>query len=312
MTVWKRRIIIGLFFLLVAIGAVVWVLRAPAPALAVVVPVPNGYDCISKSPALLTSPDEPPTRSDKDFSLARAKHYVTNNAAIMPLVQSALSNQWAVPIQFANDWMSEHCSHNLPQAKRIAQLFSCAGYVAEQEGRYHDAAKLYLDGLRFGSAVARGGLIIDSLVSVADERIALFPLDRLEPQLSADDCRFILAELEKWKANRESFQSVQEREKKWADVFGRLQIGAFRMELERVMEMIKTRSVYPQAAVIAKAKARYTAVVDQAQSLEVRLALRAFELERKTPAKGWADLIPTYLPVIPTNSETGRPLTHQF
>lgn len=312
MTVWKRRIFVGFGVLVLAVAALLWALRSPVPSTPVAVPIPNGYDCITKSPPFVTTADEPPSRNDKDFSLAKAKHYLTNNEAVLPLVQAALTNQWGVPFQFSTDWLTDHFSRDLPQAKRIAQLFSCAGYVAEQEGRSRDAVILYLDGLKFGSAVGRGGLIIDSLVSVADERIAIRCLDLIEPQLNADDCRFVLAELQKWKKNRESFQVTEEREKKWADVYGRLQVGVFRMEMMRIFEMIKAKSLHPEAAVIAKAKAKHAAVIEQVQQLEVRLALRAFELDHKAAAKGWADLVPTYLPNIPTNSETGRPLTHLF
>lgn len=310
MTVWKRRIVFSVVVCSIGVGALLYVMRAPSPSV-VALPVPNGYDSITTIPPFVLRPDEPPSRGDKDFSLARAKHYLTNNQAILPIVQHALTNQWAVPFQFSNDWLADHFSRDLPNAKKIAQLFSCAGYIAEQEGRLRDAAQLYVGGLNFGSAVARGGLIIDSLVSVADERIAIFCLDRIEPQLNSEDCRFVVAELQKWKSNRESFEAIERQETRWANIFGRLQVGFFRMQILRVAEMIKARSFHPEAQVIAKARAKHAAVLDQVQSLEVRLAVRAFELEHKTTAKSWADLVPVYLPVVPTNSQ-GRPLTHQF
>ncbi len=312
MTVLKRRICFGLVASVIVVGAVFYMLRSPPPAVVVALPVPNGYDSIAVSPAFVMNSDEPPARGDKDFSLARAKHYATNNEAIIPIIRGALTSQWAVPFQFSDNWLTEHYNRDLPKAKQIAHLISCAGYVAEQEGRNLDALKLYLDGLKFGSAVAHGGLLIDSLVSLADERIALTALNSVAPKLDVNDCRFVLADLETWKTNRQPFELTLQQEKKWADAYGRLQVGVFRMEMMRLAEMIKAKILHPEDLVIARAKGKYDSVIVIVDALRVRLAMRAFELEHKSSPKGWSDLVPAYMAEIPIDPTTKRTMVFSF
>ncbi len=56
---------------------------------------------------------------------------------------------------------------NLAVLKRLAHAITAEGRLAELENRPGEAAEAYLNVIRLGYAISRGGLIIDSLVGIA-------------------------------------------------------------------------------------------------------------------------------------------------
>jgi len=277
------------------------------------VPDSNGYDDFAAAAKLRANGPrvDVPMPKDKDFSLLVARQYVADSRGVIERVEAGLAKQAVVPIDFTTNWFDNHVN-TYPELKKLEWLITLDGYVSEQDGKLHEAAKSYVDGLKFGSAVARGGLLIDCLISIADERIAISYLEGVVSKLDAGDCRFVMRELESWKTNREPFEWAAEREKKWVNVFGRMQYGSVRLMLEEISGMIAAKSIHPEAAVIAKTKGKYEAVVDQVETLKVRVAARMFELEHKSPPKGWGDLVPAYLPEIPIDIKTKRVMLFSF
>jgi hypothetical protein len=65
----------------------------------------------------------------------------------------------------------------LPQYRDLARVLVAEGKLAEQEGRQRDALRSYLDCLRLGSMVPRGGALIHGLVGVAIHAIGLTALE---------------------------------------------------------------------------------------------------------------------------------------
>lgn len=215
-----------------------------------------------------------------------------------------------MPLQFTSNWFSNHISHELPTAKRIGRLFSLQGYLAEHEGRWSDASECYLSGIRFGSASARGGLIVDWLVGIAVQNIQLDPLENLYSKMDAPACKVAVTQLRVAATNYESFAVIVDRDKQWSERYQRP--DPLRTMALRVREMISAKSVHPEAAAIARANQKYSASILRLRRLQVQFAVRAYELEHKSSPRGWSDLVPSYLPEIPIDPQTQRPLTHQF
>jgi hypothetical protein len=305
---WIACAVIGIL----AIALTAFVFYSPQPEIKVALPNPNGYDDFTAAAKLLKNVGEGvPSPNDTNFSLARAETYVAKCEPIIELLHTGLSKQTAIPIGFTTNWIDEH-DGILKETKRLEMLLALKGYITEQRGDFGAAVKDYTEGLNFGSAIGRGGLIIDTLVSIAEERIALASLTRVVPKLNAMECRAVLRDLNDWRTNRETFELAAERENKWDDVFGRLEIGTVQVMVYKAEEMIKTRSLHPQAQLIVKAEAKYVGVAGIADALRIRLASRAFELEHKSPPQLWSDLVPAYLPEIPIDPQTKRPFARQF
>jgi hypothetical protein len=91
----------------------------------------------------------------------------------------------------------------LARVKKLALAFRTEGELAEQEGKTNEAARVYLDGIRFGQEVCRGGLLIDRLVGIACEAITLAPWNTLVWDLDATTCRELAHGLELQEATRE-------------------------------------------------------------------------------------------------------------
>ena len=77
--------------------------------------------------------------------------------------------------------MSPGCMNQLAGLKRLVQLLAAEGRLREMDNRLADAAQSYVDAIRFGNEMSRGGFVINRLVGIACEAIGYTPL--------ADLCR---------------------------------------------------------------------------------------------------------------------------
>jgi len=93
-------------------------------------------------------------------------------------------------------------SSDLSRLKRMAHAFVAEGQLAELEHRPEAAAQAYLDAIRLGHEGSRGGVIIDSLVGISIQAIGLMPLEKLQPNLDAKQCRQVASALEEMDSKR--------------------------------------------------------------------------------------------------------------
>ena len=89
------------------------------------------------------------------------------------------------------------------------------GRLAEFGNRPAEASEAYLNVIRLGYAISRGGLLIDSLVGIAVEAIGTVNMERLAPKLDAKQCREATTVLESCQGLREPTQSIVAREHAW-------------------------------------------------------------------------------------------------
>jgi hypothetical protein len=294
------------------VSLTVFFYKAPQPYPSVPLPKSNGYDDFVAAQKLIVSSGNDPWRSDKDLTLARAQPYIGSNAPALARVRTGLAKEWKMPLGYGSNWFFQHINSDLPDAKKVGQRFSIEGYVAEQTGRFGDAADSYASGIHFGAAYAHGGLVIDWLVAVAIENLQFGPLEGVVDKLDVNECKHTIAELQAAATNYESFSTIVDRDKQWGRYYDREFYGSFRTLVNRVSGMIRTLSLDPEAPALARAKNKFEPSLLRLQQLQVSLARRAFELEHHAQPKSWSDLVPAYLPAIPTNSATGKPLAHQF
>jgi len=118
------------------------------------------------------------------------------NAEPLRLVRLGLTRACSFPTDSAITDFSSALG-DLGNLKRLVQLLVAEGRLAEIESQPADAARSYLDAIRFGNEISRGGFMINRLVGVACETIGGSPLARLAPGLNCDQSRTVIAELEK-------------------------------------------------------------------------------------------------------------------
>lgn len=141
--------------------------RSPFPPL----PSPNGYDDFVQAGRLSSGK----VGEFRELSYDELKELLTANSNALTLVRAGLQTRCSLPVQsylsnFAN------ASRDLMAQKQMAQLLAAEGRLAELDGRLSDAARSYLDAMRFGNEISRNGFVINRLVGIACSAIGSVPL----------------------------------------------------------------------------------------------------------------------------------------
>ncbi len=276
------------------------------------VPNPNGYDdFIAAHEMLVEAVNWPALPGEQGFNVEFARRYFASNAPAIARLREGLTKSCAVPVAFTNDWISTHLDH-LSGMKRLARNLALGGALEKIDGHTVNALAYDLDILRLAGAINHGGLLIDNLVASANENIAFAQLEKLEPQLNAAQCRSAISEIEMWRTKREPFVTTLAHEKRWGAAYERLEHNPVQLLMSRVAGMIASKSLNPLQAAFTRAESKQKQVFGRAAALEVVLAARGYKSEHGSAPNKWSDVVPEYLPAIPVDPQTKRPLTHQF
>jgi hypothetical protein len=280
----------------VALGAwfIIMTTQSKPPSAPVPFPVPNGYVDIVAAGRMLagTSPS-----TDE-----QCRQYVAVNPEALRLVRQGLSRECRVPIEYSESYLETHMPE-LSKMKALAQALKAEGKVAELDGRTADAARSYLNTIRLGHEIRRGGLLIDGLVGVACEAIGLSALRTLSNTTNTMDAKQYqeaIQALEQIDARREPIATIFQQEKAFVRAFG---------WRSRMAELV-TRSSTKKA--LDKAEQKFLDQVTTLRELLLDLAARAYEKEKGQWPTNLAALTPAYLKSIPCDPRTGIPLTRRF
>jgi hypothetical protein len=268
---WKLGILV-----VVACAAIVgYVLLPRGPALPVL-PVPNGYDDLLKAAQSAVSDRHLPYGEASDEEL---KDLVGRNRAALTLARGGCARECRVTTDYKLT-SSVYASQHMPvlaQIKKLALAFRAEGELAEREGKTNDAARIYLDGIRFGQEICRGGLLIDRMVGIACERMNLDPLLRLESDLDAAACHDVARALEQMEGRREPVQATWNEERIWA-----LRVASMQERVGlQIMRLLRPNSVN---AARDKSAANLAQIQAQERRLALELGTRADQLEHGKPA----------------------------
>ena len=133
------------------------------------------------------------------------------NAEGLKLARTGLSKECPVPIQFSTNYFESHLPE-LSAMKAVWFVLMAEGRLAELQNRQRDAAQSYVDAIRFSHESVRGGFLIDRLVGIAIESMALPPLENLSQNLSATESRDAVKALKSINAKREPLEDTFEAE----------------------------------------------------------------------------------------------------
>src|SRR5215469_3161307 len=216
----KVRLLVSMFALVIALlvaGEVLVMTIGRNPASSAL-PNPNGYDDLLKAAHSVTGKiDDAP-----DLDHGGLGVLVATNAEALRLLRVGLSRRCAVAtdVQVAN---FTSVSRDLIGLKSLAKLLLAEGRLAEIEDRPADAARSYVDAIRLGSEMSRGGLMINRLVGIACEGMGSMALVKLLPKLSCDQMRPIASEIEKIDDSTVAWSEVLQNE----NHFVRAQVGNY-------------------------------------------------------------------------------------
>ncbi len=296
-----KRIILRIASFGLGIGCLVglfgWLaLRPVAPVSAGPLPTPNGYDDFVKAGQTVSG-----NASDyRSMNEEQLRQFVAGNAQALKLVRAGLGKECRVPLELSTNYFEKHLPE-LSYSKSLCLVLVAEGRLAELENRPADAPQSYLDAIQFSHETVRGGVVIDKLVGIATESLALTPLEKVSRGLEAKDCRKAIQSLEAVEAKREDLEETFKKE-------GTLsRQGSF---IQKLVAMLMYKSFHPERANEQKMQQKVNGVEKRRRMLMLDLAARAYELESGKPPKTLADLTPAYLKSIPLDPDTGTNLVY--
>ncbi|HVY69739.1 MAG TPA: hypothetical protein VHH73_07395 [Verrucomicrobiae bacterium] len=186
---WKKGLLISGVVILAGLGLLAWPEKEPAapPPL----PNPNGYRVILAAGTNLITL----AKDDSETTPEERVAWVEKNRAALEGLRHGLELPGRVPPVSGSEADAAIHLEELARLKSLARLLVAEGKGFEQNGPNSQAARAYLDAVRLGEAVSRGGLIIDQLVGFACTAIGMKNLEALRPRLGAADCRLVATEL---------------------------------------------------------------------------------------------------------------------
>jgi len=289
--------LVALIALVIALSLLALIfLRLASPPAPAPLPNPNGYDDFRTAAAQLVG--DPGNASTLDHDSLQA--LVSTNAESLRLVRLGLSRQCALPADSAMANVPGMLSQ-LADEKRLAQLLAAEGRLAEMDNRAADAARSYVDAIRFGNEISRGGFIIVRLVGVACEAIGQQPLTKLAPKLNPAEARQVMIDLEK----------VDQMGVTWAEIL-RNENRFAHYQLGKGLNPFVWVVTRPQAWRARRvAETRHKRIVAHLRLLTLELALRVYQAGQGRAPASLDQLIPQYLQRVPTDPFSGKPLIYR-
>jgi hypothetical protein len=285
---------LSLLAVVVVVVGLLWLARPGTPTFPPL-PVPNGYDdYLAAGRSIVGDPS-----GTEGMDAAALRDLLVTNAEALRLMRVGLSRECRVP---AATQMTNFTAHlDLPVLKRAAFLLRAEALLTACAGRTNDAARIHLEGMRFGREVSRGGFILHRLVGVACETIALEPLIQLAPALDEAGRRQVM----------EGLMKLEEQPVQWSEIwrteraFMRHQAGRNPNPLRGLLDYWSARDE------LRKAEYRHHLPAVLARLLWLELAVRSHVAEHGRPPETLAELVPQWLPSLPTDPFTGRPFEYR-
>jgi hypothetical protein len=234
------------------------------------------------------------------------RNVVQQNRAALQAVRRGLAKQCQMPITYNPNFYRSWVPH-LNGLRTLVGLLAAEGKLADHEGRTTDAVQNYLDAIRFGQELSRGGLVLEKFVGIACERAGLLGLVRQAPKLAAEESRKLSKALEEIDRKRELWEAILAREK----TFRRRTSSLPRLVWFQMFSQKEERERNQRSEDLAKAaEARL-------RLLMTDLAVRQFQSGRGVYPNRLSELIPQFLQALPrdpfgSNGFIYRPQTNGF
>ncbi len=261
-------------------------------------PVPNAFDDFVRAGGLVTNP-VPNDGKLKGAKPDDLRAWVTANAEALKIARTVLNNPSRVPLIYSQDFTKS--MNRVGLCRQLGRVLTAEGELALAEGRNADAARSFLDVVRLGPSLGRGGLLIDGLVGVAVESIGLDGLGRCRAGLGADDLHAAIKALREVDAGRDTFTEVRNNETYWSE-------HTFPF-YQRFMLKVSGAGKKLLEPAFASGSTAFQRVESSNRNLVVEMAAQLYAIDHKAEPMLDSDLVPAYLPEMPINPSTGGRFT---
>ena len=273
---------------LLVVFMIVWASPALPP-----LPNPNACDDFAKAGEVLVAVGGPDLPED----MSQFRVLVSANTEALRLLRLGLTHEYGFPI----DRFQTNASavlEMLASYKRLVQLLAANGHLAELEGRTNDAITSYIDALKFGNEISRGGPLINRLVGIACEAIGCSSLAKLVPQLSREHSRRLIADCEDIDAQQVSWDEVWRNE------------SAF-MWRQRQNPLLLVVSLAQIRSAKVRAEEKDRRIKATIRLLATELSIRCYQQEKGHPPARLDELVPEFLKAVPQDPFSRRPLIYR-
>jgi hypothetical protein len=290
-----RNVLIVVAFALAAVVASIVVFHALSTRPQTVLPKPNGYDdfaaaaqwLVAWSGDLLAPPEE-------------LRSAVSQNSKALEAVRSGLKKQSAVPVTNDITWVNTHIVQ-LGEHKSMARLLTAEGLIHLQQGGTNEAARSFADCIVFAHAAHRRGLMITELVAIACQAIGAQRLVQVAPYVPPDALREILPELIALDQAREPASAILQRDREWSR-------GAYGVWWSMWMRVLAFKNRRAAEWSFERKQARSVAAL---RLVMAELAVRGYMAKHGKPPTALAELVPAWLPAVPLDPFSSRPLVYR-
>jgi hypothetical protein len=256
------------------------------PPAAPSLPKPNGYDEFVAAAAAWKG--NIASANPRDPSALRS--LVATNAQTLRFLRLGLDRDFCLPFAITN----------MTSISTLVQFLAASGLNAELDQQFPTAAGYYMDTLRFGNQISRGGPIRNRVVGIGCETIGCNALVKLMPKLNYRDARGVVVELEKIDRSRVQWEEVVRNER-------------------RLVPLSLVKGFHPLAWVSAlrqswkadrKMEIAHNLVVAHERLIAAELALRSYRSENGHPPSRLDSLAGHYLRRVPRDTFSARPLVY--
>jgi hypothetical protein len=279
---------------LIMSGVIVFYLATRSARLTL--PNPNGYDDLRAAGRQVSGEVGNFAKLDYD----ELRDLISANSEVLGVIRIALSRQCVVPLDAALTNVAG-AAGELADLKHLAQLLAAEGRLREMDKRQADAARSYLDCLRLGNDISRGGFFINRLVGIACEAIGYSSLASLLPKLSQAENRALLGELEKIDTGRVTWDEVVQSEK-------RCTLYHLKQHWNPAIWVV---GWWNNRAAVKKTEERHNTAIAHERLLMAELALCCYKFEKGVPPARLEDLVPNYLSRVPQDPFSAKPMIYR-
>ena len=268
-----------------------------------VLPDPNGYqDLVAAAKVFELAGVDNLDMALDTATRQQLQAFVASCGHAFNTARVGLARECRVPIGYsvAEDWDTHF---ELDSLLGLARAFRAEGKLAELEGRPADAVESYLDMIRLGRVGTRGGVLVnDWVVGRTFEAMGLHELTELRESLAPEECSDLMDALQTLDANWEPLDDVLARQQLWVWI-----VLDWKWQLMHKLRTINASQQEPDPYLqwIGKdLQARFRLLI-------CGLALRSYCVENGEPPERLADLVPDYLPEVPLDPFSGKPLVYR-
>jgi hypothetical protein len=272
--------------ILAAFFALILLLPEPKPD---PLPTPNGYDDFMAAEGMVTN-----IIPDKDSgTLTEFRAFVSSSRPALERGRLGLTKECRVPTEYSIKWVA---NHDLCMAtEKLAGTFCAEGILAKMEGRPSDAAGCFMDAIKLGSVVARGGLEIDALIATDCERQGESMFESIITNLDLEQSRKYMAALDKVEGEHEPPDEIMDRENRLL----RAQLRSINGIKSFAYMCIERRSLNWRAKMRRDFLKVCNRRLEREQQTKGKLAIHSFKLEKGRYPTNWDELVRSDLKGVP-------------